>query len=618
MRRFFNQTEKTLLYIAADGKCENCGEELGAGWHADHIHPYSKNGATALVNGQALCPECNLKKGKDSMAQDLREWQQEALDQYMQEAKENFLAVATPGAGKTTWALTVANTLLERRDVQRIIVVVPSRELSNQWTQNSMPGVELREYDGTEAVDKAGYNGIVVSYQGVSGNVGALVARALSRSPKRTLVIFDEIHHAADQKSFGQALLSVFGSVERRLLLTGTPWRSDPTEKIPFCEFDEHGMLKVDYTYGYQRAIKEGVCRPSSFPAIGAEAEWVRNGEVHKVNLSVNESLKNDVAPDALRTLLDPDGEWMTEVLHRAHKELMSHRQEVPDAGGLVIARDKRHAERLAGKLRQITGINPPVVVSGEEGGTEKAAKEKIEKFRRSRDPWIVAVRMISEGVDIPRLEVGVYATNITTRMFFNQVLGRFVRVRRDHPPVTATLYVPPTSHLWGLVQDVEQMVTHALEEVDRKEVAQRERDGSGAGDGPSDFTALGTQLTGEDYISIGGEAKEAAELEQLELILAESDVPVHHAKSLLGKVYVNPTPEKEAHVPRIEIERDLREKLKNLCNKFAYEVAQTQQQINRRVMENFNWTPRGQMSVEQLERAIDMVEGWRRHGRAA
>lgn len=162
MRRFFNQTEKTLLYIAADGKCESCGEELGAGWHADHIHPYSKNGATALVNGQALCPECNLKKGNTSMAQDLREWQQEALDQYMREAKENFLAVATPGAGKTTWALTVANTLLERRDVQRIIVVVPSRELRNQWTQNSMPGVELREYDGTEAVDKAGYQTPVI------------------------------------------------------------------------------------------------------------------------------------------------------------------------------------------------------------------------------------------------------------------------------------------------------------------------------------------------------------------------------------------------------------------------------------------------------------------------
>jgi len=62
--REFSQWQRTLLYHAADGKCDRCGTELGPDWHADHKVPWSRGGPTKVVNGQALCPPCNLKKGR--------------------------------------------------------------------------------------------------------------------------------------------------------------------------------------------------------------------------------------------------------------------------------------------------------------------------------------------------------------------------------------------------------------------------------------------------------------------------------------------------------------------------------------------------------------------------
>lgn len=64
MRRRFNKRERNAMYLAASGNCEECSRELELGWHGDHVQAYAKDGVTDVSNGQALCPDCNLKKGK--------------------------------------------------------------------------------------------------------------------------------------------------------------------------------------------------------------------------------------------------------------------------------------------------------------------------------------------------------------------------------------------------------------------------------------------------------------------------------------------------------------------------------------------------------------------------
>lgn len=62
MRRNFNTRQRTALFLLAQGRCFRCNEPLAPSFHADHILPFSKGGATEVQNGQALCPTCNLKK----------------------------------------------------------------------------------------------------------------------------------------------------------------------------------------------------------------------------------------------------------------------------------------------------------------------------------------------------------------------------------------------------------------------------------------------------------------------------------------------------------------------------------------------------------------------------
>jgi 5-methylcytosine-specific restriction endonuclease McrA len=63
MNRKFTVKQRRYLYLLAGGKCEECGSDLIREFHSDHKQAFSKGGETALHNGQALCPQCNLKKG---------------------------------------------------------------------------------------------------------------------------------------------------------------------------------------------------------------------------------------------------------------------------------------------------------------------------------------------------------------------------------------------------------------------------------------------------------------------------------------------------------------------------------------------------------------------------
>jgi hypothetical protein len=116
-------------------------------------------------------------------------------------------------------------------------------------------------------------------------------------------------------------------------------------------------------------------------------------------------------------------------MLHTADEELRRLRTtNDPDAGGLVICIDCDHADAVARILHQITGTRPTVAYSRLNDPDDPSPRPAIEAFDKGTSPWIVSVRMISEGVDIRRLRVLIYATNIMTELAFRQITGRIVR----------------------------------------------------------------------------------------------------------------------------------------------------------------------------------------------
>ncbi|MEV7655242.1 DEAD/DEAH box helicase [Streptomyces anulatus] len=386
----------------------------------------------------------------------LRAWQQGAMERYIQEQPRDFLAVATPGAGKTTFALTLASWLLHHHVVQQITVVAPTEHLKKQWAEAAARiGIRLDPEYSAGPLSKE-CHGVAVTYAGVG--VRPMLHRNRCEQ-RKTLVILDEIHHAGDSKSWGEACQEAFDPATRRLALTGTPFRSD-TNPIPFVAYEEgnDGIRRssADYTYGYGNALADGVVRPVIFLSYSGNMRW-RTKAGDEIAARLGEPMTKDAIGQAWRTALAPTGEWIPNVLSAADTRLTEVRKGIPDAGGLVIATDQESARAYAKILKKVTGETPTVVLSD-----EKAASKKIDKFSADASRWMVAVRMVSEGVDVPRLAVGVYATTISTPLFFAQAVGRFVRSRRRGE--TASVFVPTIPMLLDFANEMEVERDHVLD----------------------------------------------------------------------------------------------------------------------------------------------------------
>ena len=190
--------------------------------------------------------------------------------------------------------------------------------------------------------------------------------------------------------------------------------------------------------------------------AYGGTMRW-RTKMGDEISASLGEPMIKDAIAQAWRTALDPKGEWIVSVLAAADKRLSEVRRGVPDAGGLVIASNQTQARAYAAHLRALTGAAPTVVLSDDSG-----ASARIEEFATGSSRWMVAVRMVSEGVDVPRLCVGVYATSTSTPLYFAQAIGRFVRARRRGE--TASVFLPSVTVVLDHAARLEEQRDHALD----------------------------------------------------------------------------------------------------------------------------------------------------------
>ena len=404
-----------------------------------------------------LSPAFPAPRAAWGTADKLRTWQAAALAAYREAGARDFLAVATPGAGKTTFALRLAADLLDRGIVTAVTVVAPTEHLKTQWADAAAKaGIDLDPtFSNTVANTSRDYHGVALTYAQVASRPDLHRQRT---GAQPTLVILDEIHHGGDAKSWGEGIRTAFEGATRRLGLTGTPFRSD-TNPIPFVRYElgADGVLRSrsDHSYGYAEALRDGVVRPVLFLAYGGAMRWrTRAGD--EVAAHLGEPMTKDVTAQAWRTALDAKGEWIPSVLAAADKRLTEVRRHVPDAGGMVIASNQTAARAYARILETITGEQPTVVLSDDAG-----ASSRIEAYAASRARWMVAVRMVSEGVDVPRLCVGVYATSTSTPLFFAQAVGRFVRARRRGE--TASVFLPSVPVILEHAARLEDERDHAL-----------------------------------------------------------------------------------------------------------------------------------------------------------
>jgi superfamily II DNA or RNA helicase len=557
-------------------------------------------------------------------SQHLRVWQREAFELYQRTQPRDFLTVATPGAGKTTFALTIAADLLSRGIIERVVVVTPTDHLKTQWAlAASGIGITLDPSLAGQGLLGRDFQGFAVTYAGLAVNPNAYRARIEHRA---TMVILDEVHHAADALTWGDAVQEACDPAVRRLSLTGTPFRSDDNP-IPFVRYApaEDGTMSsvADYAYGYGHALKDGVVRPVLFMAYSGQMHWrTRAGD--EVAARLGEPLDRAATAQALRTALDPQGSWIPAVLQAAHTRLLEVRRDVPDAGGLVIASDQDSARQYASVLAEITGDRPALVLSD-----EATASERIADFSAGMTPWMVAVRMVSEGVDIPRLSVGVYATTTSTPLYFAQAVGRFVRARRKGE--TASIFVPSVPRLLALASDLEAQRDHVIgrpvkdsddlfaAEAEMLAAANQERD---TPDQLGQYQALGSEASFDRLVYDGGEfgydalADGDGELDFLGIPgLLDPDQVAELLRTSRAKRAgaAAAAPRAEASESDVAFERraELRRELHALVGAWFHRTGQPHGVTHSRLRQHCGGPAATQASADQLQQRIDTLRTW-------
>jgi superfamily II DNA or RNA helicase len=568
----------------------------------------------------------------------LRAWQQSALAQYEEQFPKDFLVTATPGAGKTTFALTLAARLLARREVARVVVVCPTDHLRMQWADAADALGIVLDPGLTNAVGpvRAGTQGYVTTYAQVAGKPMLHAARATA---VKSLVILDEVHHAGDGLSWGEAVEEAYGFAARRLCLTGTPFRTKPDERIPFVRYEEDSfegddgeggiglVSRADYTYGYKEALADNVVRPVVFAAYTGTSRW-RNSAGEVVAASLSDAGTRSVEMQAWRTALDPKGQWVPHVI-AAMDDRITHLREsgMPDAAGLILASDQDDARAYAKIVRRVTGKAAELILSD-----DPKASKKIERFATGSARIAVCVRMISEGVDVPRAAVLAWMTSYRTPLFFAQAVGRVVRSRAPHE--SATVFLPAVRPLLSLAASMEEQRNHVMpppkteqgDELDLEPLPPKEKDEEGlkqweALEADARFAHVlhsGTAHTGEGSGGPGGGTVVVAEEDEEFLGIPGLLTPAQTAELLAKRddelririaashrpddgMLVEDHPDEDDAGRSWRNAAELRREINRLVNRVAARTAQPQAVVHTQLRAHVPGPPSASASVDVL-----------------
>lgn len=443
---------------------------------ADHYIARANGGTDDVTNCHIIPRETNRSKGAKQIQ--LRVWQAEFVRQWDSSQKGSFLCVAIPGAGKTVAALTVARQFLDQGSDRRLLIVVPTLNLREQWQREAATFAIQLQTKEFGADFKGDWRGGVTTYQSLDALAQLF---RLMCAQNRVLVILDEPHHCGDQARWGSLTKTAFESCARRLLLSGTPFRTDGTP-IPFVEYDGGGFCLPDFRYDYPNALRDYVVRTFNFDySRGSYEEVLATGE--RVTHEFHGDITEDEASFRLRNILNPTGQFVAETIRQAHAKLQEVRRHIPDAGAMAVCIDQAHAAKVAEVIKTETGCTPSIVVSDSD-----VATDDVNSFRKSDKQWIVSVRQVSEGTDIKRLHVLCYLTNATTELFFRQLIGRVCRTRYQDArspkapsgeaadlDLEAFVYLPADPRLIENARNIESAQMRALLELSDKEKREME-----------------------------------------------------------------------------------------------------------------------------------------------
>lgn len=463
------------------------------------------------------------------MTETYRGWQTKAVEiatELLNSKGEDDMSVAAGvGSGKTLFACGVSEVAMAIGRVEQVIVVTINRRCQRQWAKRMRTmGIMLKKLNGNAGLrdglppDCIGY---ITTYAGM-GKFPDL--HAAFCGAKKTIVIFDEVHHINDDEKsmWGKAARDAFSTAEFRLCLSGTFFSSNGSP-IPFARMipvgDANNLFEYDphVNYSYGESVADDICRRVIFKPFDGQIEYKReDDEAFRVSTFADEIDPKDTGLRlwaACQTVSERGtlNNMLDEMLFKANRQLMDLRAAGHErAAGLIVCNEKSQARMVKKVMETISG-HKVVLVLDDEPGSDDA----INTFEHGFSPWMVAVRMVTEGVDIPRLRVGVYLSNVVQKLTFIQFIGRMVRhFKGDErtagdPSGEGYVFFPGDERLKEIVRTIEDEVNEAIL---LRQAAGGE--GGGGGEGGTGRYQAGNVSGDERENIIAGDLYSAEEIE--------------------------------------------------------------------------------------------------------
>ena len=507
-RRRFSARERTALYLAADGRCERCGRELEPGWHADHVTPYVAGGPTDLINGQALCPDCNASKGSQMGDRiQLRPFQQEMTDVILDRvANRERVTVAwvNAGSGKSLgWMNAITQMKRQGLDVP-VMTLVPRRNLRVQaeldwcapeaWDsagryrggfmylyEDPKLGLVVARENRTPLTE-ARHAGYIACYASVSSNPRIHVEWARKRRGLFVLVL-DEAQYlglpkrpdSRDEDDPGggtlaaQAVHEIMQYARHTIIMSGTPERSDghPIVGATYSAPDASGRRKLEWHVRatYKQGVTGRYLRPVQFSLHGGEGEFTDGAE-----------FKIEQLEERLRPILVDERIWRPRVDEVCDRLRDVHRLDI-GYRALITAPSIPVAKKMYSYIKaRHRDLVPLLAVSDDD-----SAQSELQRFRCGEAQVLITVQMAYIGYDHKPITVIGLMNAIRWHGNLEQTIARGTRIWSDRPTEEQTCYVI------GLNDPALRMFAKQMREESEAGLRERATCGNGGGTSTAD-----------------------------------------------------------------------------------------------------------------------------------
>lgn len=466
-RRLFTESQKMHVLEAAKWRCQGprCKNPdlTSQMYEFHHVVPHSLGGVTEIHNCQVLCIPCHIdatlhagsRECVSEMWPSLRQWQRDAFDAFVRSDNERVFALeAAPGAGKSRFAALATRYVIdEHPEIDHVICVAPWRPIINALSE-AFSQFRMDVHGRIHSDKRLGpYQKIpqgdvtVDTYAALcSRHTVRLLERWQAEHGFRFMLILDEIHHTnvIDGK-WGPYADRIASMATKLLVMSGTYFRSD-NKAISFLRYNDDGPA-MDFSIDYPECVQKRYVRQVSFRFHDPELEIIntQSKKLRKHRLSTVPASDNKMTAAARVEVLDPKGPFVGEMISEAWSELQVMRRKWPDAACLIVCQpgangdEDRAIHAIESRVREITGSTPTVVTHD-----NPQSHGQIEAFRHSSDPFLCAIRMVSEGVDIPRIRLVLFMSITNSEMLFRQIVGRALRYIDGKEDDTAALVIMP------------------------------------------------------------------------------------------------------------------------------------------------------------------------------